>query len=641
MSIGPILPGRLPPSLLASRLQQHIANNTRDLTRLQEQISSGQQFFLPSESPVQAVRTIVLQKTLERQEQLKSNLGTDRSLLSVSETALAGVGDALNQAKSFAIAGTGDSISSSEKEALAVEVGSLMQSVLNTANTEFRGRQLFGGSQSQEVPFEMLDNGFVRYNGDEQSIDSFIALDQLLTNNIDGNSGFNALTKPVGNDINPALTLNTKAAGLLGGLGVELGEITVTLDNGGPAQTQTVDLSSADTIGDIKTILENAFAAGPLTLTVDVDPATSNGIRLTSSAGTVAVSDLSGSMVAADLGIASAAVAQINGGNLDPSLTIQTQLADLNGGAGIGPVAGNGLLITNGPKSQVVDISSATTVEDLFNLLKLADLNLQVGINQAGNGLAISSRLSGADFSIGENNGTNAANLGIRTFDGGTLLADLNLGLGVPVDDGFDLDITRRDGSSVSIDLSNTATVQQVLDAINTVDPGNLVASLNAVGNGISLLDNSGAGSLTVDNNALSDALGLNGEETTGNPATPLIGRDVNSRRAEGVFSILQSLETALRSGDNVELARLSTSIDVEAGRFNQLRGEIGSRLKLIDNFENRLLDEEVEIRQSLSEEFDTNVTDALTEFVHTQQALEATLKIASQTLQLNLLSFL
>jgi hypothetical protein len=48
-----------------------------------------------------------------------------------------------------------------------------------------------------------------------------------------------------------------------------------------------------------------------------------------------------------------------------------------------------------------------------------------------------------------------------------------------------------------------------VLNAINAADPGVLTASLNAVGNGISITDTSGTGALTVVENNVATALGL------------------------------------------------------------------------------------------------------------------------------------
>ena len=652
MNIGPILPGRLPGSLTGARLNSSLQAGTILLQRLQDQISTGQKFFLPGESPAAATRTIVLQKTIERQLQLQTNVSNSLSFLEASENALSGISDSLNRAKALALQGIGTTTSSDEKQALAQEAAALVQQALAAANSKFRGRYLFGGSETDRPPFELLGNGVVRYSGDAQAINSYADLQLLLANNIDGQTAFGAVTPPVGSDLNPALTLNTKIVDLLGGQGVTLGLINVTLNNGAD-ETAQIDLTGAETIGDIKTRIEAAFPApsGTITVTVDIDPATNFGFRLTSSAGTVAVIDLSGSTVAQNLGIASAATATINGGNFDPRLTLLTPIAALNGGTGIGTSGGNTFLVTNGASTKTIDVSTATTVEELFNLLQTASCDIQVGINAAGNGLAISSRLSGSLFSIGENNDTIAVDLGIRTFTGGTLLDDLNRGVGVPVEefaaDGTLkpalLNITRRSGTTVSVDLKGFKTVQQVLTTINAVDPGNLVASLNVVGNGITILDNDGSstGPLTIEDNEISKALGINGAET-GNVATvPFIGQEVNPLEANGVLNLLLSLQVALQQEDERELSRLNPLIDQEQTRFSVVRGDIGSRLKSLDQVENRLLDEEILLRQSLSIEFDTDITEVLTQLAFKRSALEATLKVAATSLQLSLLNFL
>jgi len=644
MSLGPILPGRIPGSLITSRLKDNIQQAQRLLTVLQAQAATGQRFFIPSEDPGAAIRTIVLQKLIERKTQMQTNVQTDRSMLSVSEASLTTVGDSVNQARAFLLAGVGSTSSTAEKQAMAVETRSLIRSVMNAANSRFSGRYLFGGSETQTTPFEIVDSGFVRYNGDKFNIDSFIDLNFLLANNLDGDFTFSALTKPVGNDIDPALSLDTRITDLNGGLGVQLGSIVITVDDGvNPVAIQTVDLTAAETIRDIKTLIENAFAPGPPTLTVDVDPVSNNGFILTPSGGTVSVTDLTASTVARDLGIASAAVPVINGVDLDPRITLLTPLATLNNGAGIGPTVGNGLLITNGNTSKTVDISTATTVEDLFNILEAEDLDLYLEINDAGNGLAISSRLSGANFSIGENNGNNATLLGIRTMVAGTLLRDLNLGEGVPTNGLEDIVINRRDLTQVNISVVGLNTVQDVLDAINAVDPGVLVASLNAVGNGITILDDDGfsTGPLEVVANQVSTSLGIDGIEPGIDPTVPLVGKDVNPIQANGILSLLIQLESALNNEDDRELARLGPLFSAESERLNLVRGEVGVRLKLLDETEDQLISDDIELRQSLSAEFDADLAEVIIQVTSVTQTLQATLQIATASLQLTLFSFL
>lgn len=753
MSIGPILPGRLPSTMLSERLKVSLNENARQLVNLQQQVATGQKFTIASESPGAALRTIVLQTSLERQQQYQTNISTGFSLLSSSESALANVSDALNQAKSLSLIGVGDTVTDAERLALADQVASLRTQVLNAGNTTFRGQYLFSGSQSNVVPFEERANGQVVYHGDTHQIQSYINTQTLLPNNFDGIEAFSASSPEVGSDINPALTLQSRITDLNSGRGLNLGSISVTLDNGTP-QTQTVDLSGVETIQDVKTVLENAFASGPLTLTVDIDPASQNGLRLTPSAGTVAVSNLSGSTSASDLGIVSTAVSQINGLDVDPGITLQTTLASLNGGTGIGSTSGTGLLINNGGKTETIDLSTANTIEDVFNLIRTLDPDLNLGINQNQNGLAISSRISGADFSIGENNGgANAAGLGIatfsastplselnygrgvdvnssnklqmirrdattididlsgsitvqdvidkindfETFDGTTPLADLNLGQGVPVG-ATTLDITRRDSSVVNVNLTGDVTVQDALDSINAIDPGNLVASIDPTTNAIQITDNSGTGPLSIASNVVSDALGLAVAETgsnntvplqgnfvpiklqatlnatgngltiydasgtgpleipeieiayalgiagieTGNdPLVGLVGKEPNPKESTGVISLLSRLETGLRNGDDREIERIGALLDTEIGRMTKVRGDIGSRLKIFEESNNRLQDQEVEIREAISKEFDTDLTEVIVEITQRQTAFEANLQVTSQALQLTLLSYL
>lgn len=640
MSLGPILPGRLPNSLASRRLNHQIQTGQQLIQRLQDQLTTGQKYQAVGEDPVSAMSTIILQKTIERNEQFATNIQTDRSLLDATENALGSVADVFNRARTILHEGL-SSLGPHDREALATEIGGLLTQTLNAGNSKFRGRYLFAGTQGETAPFELTGSGQVLYRGNGKDLESYVGHDQLFTTNVDGNTAFNALTTVDGTDLDAALTLDTRLSDLRDGLGIDQGSLKISVTDGGSTETRIIDLSFAETVADVKVLIEDAFVGTAVPVTVAVDPATRNGIQLTPDSGTVSVANVSGERTASQLGIVSGLASQIDGGDLDPRLTLQTLVSDLNGGAGIGSTAGTGLLIENGSKSAVVDLDSASTIEDLLNELRLADLDLDVGLNDSQNGLSVSSRLAGAEFSIGENGGSNATNLGIRTFSADTLLADLNHGIGIQIPDGQQLEITRRDGSVASVDLSSAFTVQDVLDAINSVDAGNLTAGLSELGNGISLLDNSGTGPLIVEGNQIATSLGIAGEENGTDPSVALTGRDVDTRKNEGLVGLLTSLQQALLSDDQGELNRLSASLDTEADRFLNVRGDVATRLKTLESIENRVLDDRVKLQEDLTAEFEVDLAAVLSAFLTEQQTLEATYRIAGQSLQLNLLSFL
>ena len=71
------------------------------------------------------------------------------------------------------------------------------------------------------------------------------------------------------------------------------------------------------------------------------------------------------------------------------------------------------------------------------------------------------------------------------------------------------------------------------------------------------------------------------------------------------------------------------------------MRGEIGVRLKLLEDMEDRLLSDDLQLRQSLSFEFDSDLTEVITQVAAVTETFQATLKIAAATLQLSLFTYL
>jgi flagellin-like hook-associated protein FlgL len=170
----------------------------------------------------------------------------------------------------------------------------------------------------------------------------------------------------------------------------------------------------------------------------------------------------------------------------------------------------SGLQIHNGDSTYNIDLASAQTVEELLNILNGSGAHVLAEINAAGTGINIRSRLSGADLTIGENGGTTATQLGVRSLTSDTLLSSLNYGMGVHAAGGVDFTIHRNDGVDLDINLTGATTFGDVIDLINN-HPNNtnpatrVVAQLARYGNGIELVDDNG-----TPGNALSITQALN-----------------------------------------------------------------------------------------------------------------------------------
>ncbi len=228
---------------------------------------------------------------------------------------------------------------------------------------------------------------------------------------------------------------------------------------------------------------ELSVTIGPNGLTLEIDAA---------GGGSLIVRDVPGGTTAAELGIkrlSGPAASPVVGQDLDPILRPTTSLDNIITWDQL-----SGLQITNGDQTYVLDLQGAETVEDLLNIFNGSEAMVLAEINREGTGINVRSRLSGGDFSIGENGGTTASDLGLRTLDVDTPLAQLNYRRGVDAVAGTDFTIRRNDGVELAIDVSSAKTVGDVLDLINNhpdnLDPNTaVVARLSAVGNGIELVD--------------------------------------------------------------------------------------------------------------------------------------------------------
>jgi flagellar hook-associated protein 3 FlgL len=316
-----------------------------------------------------------------------------------------------------------------------------------------------------------------------------------------------------GGDLNPAVLKTTLLANLLGtkaqgrvASGGQNNDLVLTAAQTGTALNGvSVQYVSGATAGN-----ESAsYDANTSTLTVQIQ----SGVSTANQVATAINNDLAGTF-SAQADTRDATSASLAGTNAVSTATFNSVTAN---GSGQPLDTTHGLILTNGGKSVNLDISQAKTVEDLTNLINGAGLQFQAQINAAQNGIDVRSRLSGADFTIGENGGTTATQLGIRTYAGSTNLADLNRGIGVPASadplqsaplesDKLDqLQITARDGNTITVDLSNTKTLQDVIGRVNSATGNNtgttaVRAQINASGQGIELVDasTSTTGPLTV-----------------------------------------------------------------------------------------------------------------------------------------------
>jgi flagellin-like hook-associated protein FlgL len=344
-----------------------------------------------------------------------------------------------------------------------------------------------------------------------------------------------------GDDLNPAVLKTTRLNDLLG-----------TQAQGGVDPTganNAIRLTAAlngDDFNDVTVIFEDLAVAGAEVANYDSG---TNTLRVQIESGASTAAQVAAAIntegtftAAADYHDATSST-QIGSGAIDLGGAPDMSFANVtSGGSGEILDTASGLILTNGGESVTLDISDAQTVEDLLNLINGAGLGLLAEINADRDGINVRSRLSGADLTIGENGGTTATQLGIRTYTGETKLEALNRGLGVPTTADLEeldtskldtLDITARNGTNFVVDVSSAASLQEIVDLINgapaNTPPTAVLARLTANGNGIELIDLSGGpftNDLQVADTSAAEYLGLQDSPVVNEDGDQLIAGD-------------------------------------------------------------------------------------------------------------------
>ncbi|MEM7681721.1 MAG: flagellin [Planctomycetota bacterium] len=631
--------------LTLSQLQR----TQREMLENQRQTSSGLAIARPSDGADRVGAVLQLRQNISRAEQQERALQNGLGALDTADTALGETAQILREATAVASSQIGVGSDAETRAAQSLVIDASLEGMLVLANRQFADLSVFGGDNGAapgEKVFESFLGG-VRYLGGTDDLFAPVgALDpeEITGNGVDAFGAFSTRVEGV-IDLDPAATAGTRLSEVVGaqGRGIRLGSIQVDVDG----TTAVVDLNGADTLGDVADRINNAIAgidaaAGSLAVSAD-------GFTLNAAAGrTVSVTEVGTGQAAGDLGVLlSATSGAAVGPDVGVKLTGTTALADL--GAGVDLTSG--LVLTQGAVTATADFSAATTIEDLVNTVAGLDLGVRLEINANRDGLNLVNEVSGLSLSIGENGGTTATDLGLRSLDRSTELTNYRDGLGVSTTDAGvdDLEIALHDGTTFTVDLFGSATVGEVEAAIEAAAaaagvavPGAFDVGFAATGNGLTLTDNTaGAGSFAVRNAGRStagDELGLT--QDVGAGATIDSG-DQALVRNDNAFTHLIDLRDALRTNDESGITFAGENLVQDTDRLVESRARIAIQSQRLEDQQTRLADRVITEQTMLSNLQDADLTEVLTEFSRLQLQLQASLQAGAQNLQLNLLNFL
>lgn len=671
------------PNLLLSRIGiNNIARTNLSLFNSSRRLSTGVSLLRPSDDIVRAAAVTTLNDRLDRSAQTRKNLQFAQSQVDALDSGLAEVTDLLQQAKGIGLTQISEGADAGERASQAVVINTLINSMYGVVNRQGVAGYVFGGTTPGRQPVdEFLGSYLFRTGSDGLKPDTRgIGQVPITVRSPKAVSGIPGVV--LGKvDLQPQLTADTRLEDLRGGrrLGITSGTLEYTFDGG---EVQSIDLTNADTVGDVIDAINASLLA--YEDANDVSVLGSGGVSISGTSisidspnGDLVFADVSGGVVAQDLGLVTTSTATFGparsaGADLSPKVTMSTPIDKLDAlGSSLGTI-----LIRNNGQSAQIDLSGAETVGDIKSLIESAGLGVRVRINADGDGIDVINEVAGGSsraLSISEVSGNNdtASMLGIRTFSSETRIDDLNFGRGVEVVSGnsdphFNVDfvITVDDAAGtpldIEIDLSpgDMTTIGNVVSVMESQIDAALTAagrptsdldvSIGTTDNGIVLTQDASitAGSggpleITRRNNSLAAIqLGLT-DGAWDSASNAFVGADKAEVRVDSVFTHLIDLKEALENNDDFGMQLAVNDLDEVLDDVTKTRALVGGYAQRIERQKARQEDREVLDQQIRSKLRDVDFAQAASEFSLLQVQLQAGLQTTAISGQLTLLNFL
>ena len=143
---------RITNNMMAQNTIRNINNNMQRLDSAQTKMSTQSEFQLASDDPIAATKALKYRNYVSTITQYQKNASDATSWMTVTDTALSSLNDIVQQARDLTVEASG-TLTDSDKSDIAEEISQLKSSALETLNSTYAGRYIFGGYSTGEAPY--------------------------------------------------------------------------------------------------------------------------------------------------------------------------------------------------------------------------------------------------------------------------------------------------------------------------------------------------------------------------------------------------------------------------------------------------------------------------------------------------------
>jgi len=180
---------RVTQNMLTHRSVGALQTGLSRLAKLQEQMSTGRILNRPSDSPTDTTSAMRIRSSMADVKQYGRNANDGNGWLGQIDSALTGFNDQVMRARDLALQGANEGgMGPTAREALAAEVDQIRGGLIDTANTNYLGRPVFGGVTAGPKAYDASGT----YVGTAGAVNRTISEGSMIRVDVDGQQAFGA-----------------------------------------------------------------------------------------------------------------------------------------------------------------------------------------------------------------------------------------------------------------------------------------------------------------------------------------------------------------------------------------------------------------------------------------------------------------
>jgi flagellar hook-associated protein 3 FlgL len=178
---------RVTQHMLSNRSVSALQTGLSRLAKLQEQMSTGRVLNRPSDSPTDTTSAMRIRSSIADVKQYGRNAADGNGWLTQIDSALTSTNDQVLRARDLALQGANSGSSGpTAREALAAEVDQIRSGLIDTANSSYLGRPVFGGVTAGAKAYDS-SGAFVGTSG---AVNRTISAGTSIRVDVDGQQAF-------------------------------------------------------------------------------------------------------------------------------------------------------------------------------------------------------------------------------------------------------------------------------------------------------------------------------------------------------------------------------------------------------------------------------------------------------------------